>query len=241
MPTANITELLALCRGTCIRSNLLPAGVSARARLSGGAGAALGRATSRSVAAWSIALRILRRSRQRTRMEVLYDRSARRFHVGRRFHPIAQLFPLLEGEAFDALAADIGVTGLLEPIIEYEGQILDGRNRYRACIQANREPCFVSFGNGDPLTFVLSKNLHRRHLNEAQRAMVAAKLATRPKGSNQHSSIELCSQGAAAEMLHVGSASVKRAAVVREKAVSELVVIVERGEMAVSPGRQDRQ
>jgi hypothetical protein len=83
----------------------------------------------------------------------------------RRFHRIAQLCPLLEGRRSTHSPPILGSPGLLEPIIEYEGQILDGRNRYRACIQANREPRFVTFEAGDPLTFVLPKNPHRQHLS----------------------------------------------------------------------------
>jgi hypothetical protein len=93
-----------------------------------------------------------------------------------KFHPYADILPLLEGEAFDALAADIAANGLLEPITIHEGMILDGRNRYRACEAAGIEPRFLEFDGDDPLAFVLSLNLHRRHLSESQRGMVVSKL-----------------------------------------------------------------
>ena len=47
------------------------------------------------------------------------------------FHPYAGLFPLMEGDEFDALVSDVLTNGLLQPIIEFDGTILDGRNRYR--------------------------------------------------------------------------------------------------------------
>ena len=92
------------------------------------------------------------------------------------FHSLANIFPLMEGAEFDALVADIRENGLHEPIYTYEGQILDGRNRWRACLLADVEPRYETLNRQEPLQFVISKNLHRRHLNESQRAVVAARL-----------------------------------------------------------------
>ena len=81
--------------------------------------------------------------------------------------------------------------GLHEPIWLYEGQILDGRNRYRAC-QELGIPCPTRVYEGqEPLAFNLSLNLHRRHLNESQRAMVAERLATLPEGRRANNSANL--------------------------------------------------
>jgi ParB-like chromosome segregation protein Spo0J len=147
----------------------------------------------------------------------------------------AGLFPLLTGAEFDALVADIKANGLLQPIVLFDGAILDGRNRYRACLAAGVAPGFVAWhGRGNPAAYVISQNLHRRHLNESQRAMVAAKLAKLPVGSNQHASIEAPSQEIAAELLNVSRSAVQRAAKVRDHGTPELVAAVERGEVAVS-------
>lgn len=58
------------------------------------------------------------------------------------FHEIANVFPLLEGEDYSKLVEDIREHGLLDAITLYEDKILDGRNRYRACLDAGVEPFF---------------------------------------------------------------------------------------------------
>ncbi|WP_175950352.1 hypothetical protein [Burkholderia sp. BCC0405] len=89
-------------------------------------------------------------------------------------HPLCQLFPSLPQAEFDALKQDIAAHGLRVPIVLYENQILDGANRYRACIDASVEPVYKTFDGDDPLPFVLSCNLHRRHLTPGQQAMIVA-------------------------------------------------------------------
>jgi hypothetical protein len=155
------------------------------------------------------------------------------------FHPIANVFPLIEGRDFDDLVEDIRKHGLREPITLLDGRILDGRNRYRACQRAGvdaRATAFTYDGN-DPIAFVVSLNLRRRHLDESQRAMVAARIATLPKGSNQHTPIGASSvptQSQAADMLNVGHRNVQRARQVIDHGAPELVAAVDRGEVAVS-------
>jgi ParB-like chromosome segregation protein Spo0J len=61
------------------------------------------------------------------------------------FHPLAEIFPLREGEEFDALVAEVEANGLHEDILLYQGMILDGRNRYLACLKAGLDPRFVEF------------------------------------------------------------------------------------------------
>jgi ParB-like chromosome segregation protein Spo0J len=93
-------------------------------------------------------------------------------------HPVAAIFPLLDGDELQQLADDIRAHGLLEPIITHEGKILDGRNRQRACELAGIEPGYEEWvSNGrTPLEFAIAKNLHRRHLTSAQKAVLALDL-----------------------------------------------------------------
>lgn len=90
-----------------------------------------------------------------------------------KFHPLCELFPLIEGEEFDALCEDVQQHGLLEPITTYDGAIIDGRNRYRACKKTGIEPKYTEWnGKGSLLGFVVSKNIRRRHMNSGQLAFL---------------------------------------------------------------------
>ena len=91
------------------------------------------------------------------------------------FHEIANIFPLLDGADLDALVADIKENGLLEPIVTHDGKIVDGRNRYLACELAGVEPRFEEWKqNGVSLiSWVIAKNLRRRHLTSSQGAVCA--------------------------------------------------------------------
>jgi hypothetical protein len=150
------------------------------------------------------------------------------------FHPIANVFPLLEGPAFDDLVADIAEHGIREPIWLYDGAILDGRNRYRAAQQLGIEcPC-RTYEGADPVGFVISMNLRRRHLTESQRAMIAARLATMRVGRPEKAPIDTFSQADAGKQLKVSERSVERATRIRKRGAPELTRAVEAGELAVS-------
>lgn len=99
-----------------------------------------------------------------------------------RVHPFASIFPLIPDSELSGLADDIGKNGLREAIVlakpsddSDEWLIIDGRNRYRACVQAGVKPRFNT-NHMDPAKigpWIVSHNLHRRHLTVSQRAAVA--------------------------------------------------------------------
>lgn len=92
-------------------------------------------------------------------------------------HPAADLFPMVEGDNFRELCADIKERGLAQPItVDRDGLLLDGRNRLMACFETNQEVLVEEYLGSDPVQFSLSANLHRRHLNAGQRAFVALKV-----------------------------------------------------------------
>src|SRR5689334_835478 len=97
-------------------------------------------------------------------------------------HPAADVFPMMDDAQLAELAADIRERGLDDEVVLLrDGKrelLLDGRNRVRACELAGVKLRTGFFTGKDPIGWVIAQNLHRRHLNESQRAMVAARLST---------------------------------------------------------------
>jgi len=155
------------------------------------------------------------------------------------FHDLANLFPLIEGEAFDDLMADIAANGLQEPIELLDGAILDGRNRYRAALAVGATVHTRQFRGSDPLAYVMSKNLHRRQLSPSQRALVAARVATMRQGertdlADPSANLRKVSQGEAARVANVSDRSVTTARDVLAHGAAELVAAVDGGRISVS-------
>jgi hypothetical protein len=138
-------------------------------------------------------------------------------------HPIATIFPRLGGAEINTLADDIKANGLRDPIWLYEGKILDGVNRAEACKRAEVEIRTWDYTGNDPIGFVLSANLHRRHLDAGQRAMVAASLSNLGVGDNQNTKGSGTSIEVAANLLNVGRASVERALIVLKSGDTKLI------------------
>ena len=95
-------------------------------------------------------------------------------------HKYADLFPMLKEAELEKLAESIKEKGQLQPIILYEGKVLDGRNRLAACVKAGVSPDVESWENIpvaqriSPLEYVVAINRDRRHLDKSQAAQLAA-------------------------------------------------------------------
>lgn len=157
------------------------------------------------------------------------------------FHPIAAVFPLMTEAELEELADDIRENGLRVPIVLHpDGAILDGRNRYLACRRAGIEPEAVAYDGNDPVGFVVSLNLRRRHLDGSQRAMVGARIATLPHGGDRRSDqaanlpVEIPTQAETAELLAVSGRSIRHARAVLEHGSPDVIAAVEEGDLAVS-------
>lgn len=173
------------------------------------------------------------------------------------FHPITTIFPLIEGQEFKDLVIDIGLHGLRNSIWTWKGEIIDGRNRARACKIAKVEPRYQEWdGNGSLVAFVLSLNLHRRQLNASERGMLAARAAalmeeearqqrlanlkqgSAPTGSKEPIGENKAETGRSAEkaakLAKVSESTVKRAKKVIEEGTPELIEAVDSGKVKVS-------
>ena len=90
------------------------------------------------------------------------------------FHPACKILPAMDDADYARLKEDLAAHGLRHPIVLHEGMILDGRNRFEACIDLGIVPTFTEWNGGtDIVDFVLGENLYRRHLTASQKAMVA--------------------------------------------------------------------
>lgn len=165
-----------------------------------------------------------------------------------RFHKVSGLFPPMTSDEYEEIKTDIEVNGLNEPIVTYENKIVDGRHRYRACLELGIKPKFREWhGRGSLLQFILSMNLHRRHLSTSQRALLGAELrslftaeARRRQGTRTDLSADLRgrslgkSSEEAARLVNVSARSVEIAAAVKREGASELLDAVKSGLVSIS-------
>jgi N6-adenosine-specific RNA methylase IME4 len=156
-------------------------------------------------------------------------------------HPAADAFPLVEGAELEALVEDVRQHGFRHPIVIKGDTLIDGRNRLRVGQKLGIDPPVSNLGDAiDVLEYIISTNIHRRHLTESQRAMIAATLATLGHGANQHTTARTGAlagpptQAAAAKRLQVGERSVRDAVKVRDRGAPELVDAVKGGQITVS-------
>lgn len=156
-------------------------------------------------------------------------------------HPIAKLFPMMatDTEEWREFVDDIRVHGLRTPITLYEGKILDGRNRYRACLESSTMIEVEEYvgRHDEAVDLVLSLNLHRRHLTIGQLALVAAEVANMKRGrpSNNVSADTLtASLAKASRQVGVSRRSAARARAVKDSGNGEALAGLKSGRLSVS-------
>jgi DNA modification methylase len=99
------------------------------------------------------------------------------FHI----HPLCELAPRMTDAEYQGLKDSINRAGMkiIEPVILFEGKILDGRHRQQAAIELgilfkSRE-FDPKLDGATPATYVYSKLIHR-NLTESQRAAIAVEI-----------------------------------------------------------------
>ncbi len=156
-------------------------------------------------------------------------------------HEMAAIFQEMDESEYTQLRDSIKEIGQIEPIVLLDGKILDGRNRYRACLELNIEPKLKNVSSKvDPISYVLARNLYRRHLDESQRAMIGGRVATLRHGGARKPNISKDFQDAnsriseTAKKLNVGGRGLNCARAVLERGCAPLVNAVDKGEIKVS-------
>lgn len=171
-----------------------------------------------------------------------------------KYHELSTVFTSFEDtQEFDGIVVSIKQYGLFEPILMWQGWIVDGRHRHKACLKADVKPTYEYLPDDMPFNVVrdrvVAANLMRRHLTTGQRAMTAAALANMTvggTGSNQHekSKRNNCSDSKsnkdAADQLNVSDMSVKRAKAIKRDA-PDLAEEVSKGNMTLNAADNERR
>ena len=154
-------------------------------------------------------------------------------------HRIASFYPKLKGSEYTALRASIRAVGLLNPITLYEDKILDGTNRYRACLDEGITPSFRQLPEGvDPVDFVIAANETRRHLTREQLVLIGARLATLRRGGDRKEGYKDSTESEksvdkVAERLKVSKSGIKRAQKVLSRGTPKVQEALETSELKV--------
>jgi len=96
-------------------------------------------------------------------------------------HPAAAMFPMLAPDELAELAEDIAANGLAYPLVTKDGLLIDGRNRREACRIAKVKPTTTELNGQDPIAYILSSNINRRHMTKGSRAMAVAMIYPKPE------------------------------------------------------------
>jgi N6-adenosine-specific RNA methylase IME4 len=143
----------------------------------------------------------------------------------------------MTAEAFEELKQDIRENGQKMAITRQDGKIIDGRHRYKACLELGIEPRFEELdGKESYIAFCIAANLKRRHLTEFDKVEVAQKIGMFPVGSNQHTAGAGRSQGEMAVLLKTSPDTLQRGKKILNKGSENLKSAVRRGDVSVTVG-----
>ena len=178
-----------------------------------------------------------------------------------RFRPECEIWPLMTDDELKALARDIDERGQLYPISLYQGDILDGRNRYLAITRFGKtKPRYENVNPESPIAFTISHNEKRRQMNDGQRSYCAALAmpffeteAKKRQAKGQAKGRETRKTGSApigaqqlkhraadddAKAFNTSSRTVQRSNLIKKKGSAKLKDAVHRG--ALSPAKAEQ-
>ncbi len=176
-----------------------------------------------------------------------------KFDTEPKYHELSTVFTSFEDtQEFDGIVVSIKQYGLFEPILMWQGWIVDGRHRHKACLKADVKPTYEYLPDDMPFNVVrdrvVAANLMRRHLTTGQRAMTAAALAnmTDGGGGNQYTKVDRTNSSSAksnedsADQLNVGTTAVKTAKAIKRDA-PDLAEEVSKGNMTLNAADNERR
>jgi hypothetical protein len=150
------------------------------------------------------------------------------------YHPLCLAFPPLPDDEQAALNADVRENGVREAGWLYEGMILEGRHRTIAARASAKPMLYREYIGKNPIGFVVSANMRRRHLSVAARAMVLVKLEQYQHGGKRRAlSRKLLSRAELAELGQVSRGTLGRAAALRDHAAPELQQAASAGKVSM--------
>ena len=153
------------------------------------------------------------------------------------FDQIVHVFPEMADEEYEKLMLSIKKEGLLVPIVRKNGKIIDGRARYRVCVELGIKPEFKDIDpNISSVDHCVGLNLARRHLNDFDKVEVANNIGMLPLGSNQHTAGAARSQGTLAKLLDTSVDTLQRGNKILRNGSEELKKAVRRGDVSVTVG-----
>lgn len=152
-------------------------------------------------------------------------------------HPLSAAFPAMSDAEYTELLDSITDIGVQNPITLHEGMVLDGWNRYRACLELGYECLERIFGGDDPVRFVRAQNKHRRHLSVGAWALIEVALnAWHPTGRPEKGELSSPFQATNEQMaanVGVTVRTIQHAKVVDASGAPEVKAAVKAGSVSV--------
>lgn len=158
-------------------------------------------------------------------------------------HPASSDVPKMSGAEWALFLADVGRRGVQEPLVVLAGTdlVLDGRHRLDAAELSEAEDVpvrYVDVPESEQVDYVIRAAICRRHLNESQRALLAAKIATVGRGRQaadlEGANLHVQTVEQAAKLLNVSPRSVKSARSVLASGHEALAQAIAAGDTTVS-------